>query len=551
MSTGRSALPTDFSAEELEILGEFVVQVDEPWLRARLADLVWFQQRPRASAMLFTAVDAYRSVPLTRKLWLAGAGDGWRRALSLARMAGDGARERVQDMEAALLSAFDNADEEPHWKQRIAELIFDTGLAEDRRPAIAESLVEMGKRVGLSGDGFLARDVFALARGFFKRLRDETRSADMGVDIAESWVADANTKIGGGTPSNTVAASFLENAIQAFRTVPRRERARLNIDARLHQVQMQLGEAGAQAVTEMTAISTPLIDITELVERARTAVSGNEPLAALKAFAVLYLGPNAAKLRREAEASAQRFSLSRLFSTTSLSRDGRVIARQAGGNLGGNEDSEEQLLASMIRDHQTMVALVIQSQMLPAIDILRAEHKFTLQDFVNLAGACPLIPPGREGLVGKGLLAGLNGDFDVALHLLSPQVEHFVRYHLKQAGILTTRVDPAGIENEIGLSSLMDSPGVDDVLSANLAFEIRAMFCNPHGPNLRNDVAHGLVDDEQGNSLPSAYAWWMIFRLVFVSWWNSRRLATPGGSTDDASDESESRDDDPPQPDES
>ncbi|WP_165371504.1 DUF4209 domain-containing protein [Pseudolysobacter antarcticus] len=172
--------------------------------------------------------------------------------------------------------------------------------------------------------------------------------------------------------------------------------------------------------------------------------------------------------------------------------------------------------------------------MLPAIDILRAEHTFTLQDFVDLAGACPLIPPGREGLVGKGLLAGLNGDFDVALHLLSPQVEHFVRFHLKQSGVLTTRVDAAGIENEIGLSSLMDLPSVDDVLSANLAFEIRAMFCNPHGPNLRNDVAHGLLDDNQANSLPSAYAWWMVFRLVFVSWWNSRRPATPGGSADAA-----------------
>ncbi|QBB70035.1 hypothetical protein ELE36_06480 [Pseudolysobacter antarcticus] len=329
--TGRSALPGDFSAEELEVLGEFVEQVDEPWLRARLADLVWFQERPRKGAMLFTAVDAYRSVLLTKELWFAGAGDGWRRALGLARMAGDSARSRAKEMEAALLSAFDIGDEEPHWKLRVAELIFDAGLADVRRPAIANSLVEMGTRIGLSGDGFLARDAFALARGFFKRLRDDTRSADMGAAIAESWVADANARISGSMPSNIAAASFFENAIQTFRTVPRRERARLNIDARLHQVQAQLGEAGAQAITEMTAISTPSIDIAELIDHSRTSVSGKEPREALKAFAGLYLGPNVAKLRTDAEASARRFSLSFVCSVPQALAvmDASSLARQA------------------------------------------------------------------------------------------------------------------------------------------------------------------------------------------------------------------------------
>lgn len=547
-SEGRSAIPSDFSAEELDVLGQFVAHVDEPWLRARLADLVWFQQRPRKGDMLLAAIDAYRSVPLTRELWLAGADDGWRRALNLVRMAGQGAGTVAKEMEAALLTALDHAGAEPQFKIRIAQLIFDTGFAEDRQPSIANDLVAMGTRIGAAGDGFLARDAFSLARDFFKRLRDETRDADMGAAIAESWVADAEGRISGGAPGNSIAASFFENAMQAFRTVPRRERARLNIETRLHEVQVQLGEAGARAVTEMGAVSSPSIDITDLINKSREAVSGKEPLLALKAFASLYLGPNVDKLRAEAQARGRRFVLSRLFGTTSLSRDGRVIARQDGGNLDG-EDSEEQLLASMVRDHQIMAGLVIQGQMLPAIDVLRAEHNFTLQDFVNLAAACPLIPPGREHLVGTALLAGLNGDFDIALHLLTPQVEHLVRYHLKQAGILTTRVDKDGIENEIGLSSLMGLPGVDNVLSADMAFEIRAMLCNPHGPNLRNDVAHGLIDDDQANSLASAYVWWMILRLAFVSWWNSRRPAT-SSSYDDADEETQPRHQDGQQPDE-
>lgn len=537
---GRSSLPCDFSPEDLDVLGAFVAHVDEPWLRARLADLVWFQKTPRPSEMLLNAVDAYRAVHPTREAWRAGADKGWHRALGLVRMAGRGAGARPQEMEAVLLSVFDNApDTEANWKLSLAKLMLETGLARDRLADIAEHLADLGKRAGAPGDGYLARDVFALARDFFKQLRNEGRMADMGFAIAESWVADATARLDGTTPSNIIAASFFESAMQSFRSVPHRERARLNVGARLQEVQAQLSKAGSQATTEMVAISSPSIDVSEIVEHARTAVSGKDKLMALTAFASLWLGPNVAKLRSDAQASSQRFQLSRFFGTTSFSRDGRVIARQEAGSFGGGDDTEERLLASMVRDFQITVGLVVQSQMLPGIDVLRAEHRYTPEDFVALAKESPFIPSGREVLVAKGLFAGLSGDFDIALHLLAPQMENLVRYHLKNAGMLTSRVDPQGIENELGLSTLMALDGVDDVLSPNLAFEIRAMFCNPHGPNLRNDVAHGLLDDDQSNSLHSAYAWWMMLRMVFVAWWNSKRAQSASEAATDATDEGE------------
>ena len=301
-SEGRSAIPSDFSAEELDVLGQFVAHVDEPWLRARLADLVWFQQRPRKGDMLLTAVDAYRLMPLTRELWLAGSEDAWRRGLSLARMAGQGASTASQEMEAALLRVLDDDDADPRFKLSVAQLVLETGFAETRQLSIAEDLVEMGMRAGAAGDGFLARDAFSLARHFFKRQRNEIRRADMGAAIAESWVADAKAKIAGDAPGNTVAASFFENAIQAFRTVPRSERVRLNTEARLREVQVQLGEAGARAVSEMGTVTSSSIDITDLINQSRSAVSGKDALEALKAFALLYVGPDVVKLRAETQA---------------------------------------------------------------------------------------------------------------------------------------------------------------------------------------------------------------------------------------------------------
>ena len=126
-------------------------------------------------------------------------------------------------------------------------------------------------------------------------------------------------------------------------------------------------------------------------------------------------------------------------------------------------------------------------------------------------------------LFGKGLFAGYDHDFVVAIHLLTPQIEHLVRFHLQRAGAITAKLDPNGIETEIGLSALIDLPEAKEVLGENLTFEIRAVFCDAFGPNLRNKIAHGRLDDRECQSIYSVYAWWFALRLVFNTYWNARQ----------------------------
>lgn len=46
---------------------------------------------------------------------------------------------------------------------------------------------------------------------------------------------------------------------------------------------------------------------------------------------------------------------------------------------------------------------------------------------------------------------------------------------------------------------------------------LQAVFSSSLGPNLRNEVGHGLLDDEKSNSIYSVYAWWAILRWVIHS----------------------------------
>lgn len=131
-----------------------------------------------------------------------------------------------------------------------------------------------------------------------------------------------------------------------------------------------------------------------------------------------------------------------------------------------------------------------------------------------------MVPPNRAVMVGRGLYWGFAGDFGMAAHFLIPQIENIVRYQMKAAGLNTSTANAEGIVNENGLSTLMDVDGVDDVLGADVAFEIKALFCSPFGPNLRNVFAHGLIDDDAFYTIPIVYAWWFMLKLISTPYWN-------------------------------
>ena len=166
---------------------------------------------------------------------------------------------------------------------------------------------------------------------------------------------------------------------------------------------------------------------------------------------------------------------------------------------------------------------------MPALEVIQLHHRVREGDFVGIADHSPIVPSGREDLFGKALFAGYDNDFISALHLLVPQLEHMVRWHLKNAGVRTTGVDQSGIENELGLSALVDLPETAQVFGKSLAFEIEALFCDAFGPNLRNSVAHGLLDGRDLRSPYAVYAWWLGLRLVFNTFWNARRKAAGQG----------------------
>ena len=522
---GRSAIPDDLSETDLVFFAEIVETIDDPWLKARLADLVWL--RTRKVNFAFEAIDAYQLIPLDGKIWRHGARDCWERAIKLTRMLGGGAGDRLKEMETKIVESFHTATQ----KKKIlaldlADLLKDTKLGRSYALELAQGLESIADAVDGDWRPCDVRDLWQAASGWYMAANDHAKPVEIKAKVVGSLEREAAVRTALG--QHTVAGHRYEEAIQTYHIIPRAERGKHWGEERIPDLRARLSESRKKSLDEINwhPIISPSVDIRQIAEDARNAVRGKELFEALKEFANLHPGANAKELCEETTELLQKHPFHALFPTTVMNRSGRVIAKQPGMSPSDtpSEDDEIRIRSEMIRGYSVHVDIVVQGLILPAQEILLLEHRLREVDFVNLAKQSPIVPIGREPLFGKALFAGYDQDFVTALHLLVPQIEHMVRVHLKQAGVQTTTEDD-GAENEKGLSSLMDLSGTDQIFGENLSFEIKALFCDSSGPNLRNNLAHGLLDDEACQSVYAIYAWWFGLKLVFNTFWNAVRRA--------------------------
>jgi len=522
----RSVIPEDLLETDYSFFSQIVDEVDDFWLKARLADLLWLMFMPRNVAYAVSALDAYRSIPLDPETWIQGGRECWVRAICLAKQLKAGAGDRLEQIEKTILAAFGAASpEEGFYALWLADLLKANGLGRKRRSAVAKKLEALAHEFDGKGNVQSARGYFIAAAEWHKHSADEAKAAEMTVAVADSWVKEAVARITMQPPSFLVAASCFENAIQTLRSVPRGQRAAHKIDDRILDLREKLSEAGSQSLGEMMTIETPSTDLTPLAVRARAAVSGKSATEALRAFTSLYGGVKVDELRAGTLEKMRQHFVQFLFAATVYSRDGRVIAKRPSIGFGDEltEEAEITIRSEMVHDYCLEIGIVVHGDICPALEVLLHEHRLTEADFVNLALQSPIIPKGRAELFGKGLYLGYELDFAAALHLLVPQIEHMVRVHLKDAGAKTSNLDKDGIENENGLSTLMELPETKKVFGANLTFELRSLLCDAFGPNLRNELAHGLVDEADCSTPYAIYAWWLALRLTFTFWWHQAR----------------------------
>ena len=535
----RSTISDDFSEAEIRLLDKIIESIDRPLLKGRLADLVWIKNKSLGVKNALNAIDSYRQLPLDVDTWFSDGEPCWQRAIDLSRMVGPTAGDRLDQMKASIIEALKSASaEDKFFSYRLAHTLRSNGLGESDATTVAEKLESLAGEFREAGDFHASESFYNASANWYKHSGGNDKSIDMTVAQAEAFVDEATARLSSDSPSHGVAASFLEDAIQVYRTIPRDHRDRHDVDKRIEELKLLLNDHGKRALDEMATVSGSPIDFRDSIEQARDAVSGKPVQVALGTIANLY-HVSAKKLRESAIENLSRTPFLASIPKVYSSHDGRVIARTPGiSGSTPSEDDEAEILAQMNRvEYGTLVSIIVQTLILPALDVLTLEHRLRSADLIDLARRSPIVPIGREVLFGKALAEGFNREFATSIHLLAPQIEHMVRTPLKLAGVSTSHLDQDGIETENGLSALIDLPQTKAIFGEDLTYEIKALFCDQMGPNLRNNVAHGLLNDQEAQSIGAIYVWWLGLKLVFNTFWNSLDRETVKEQQEEASEE--------------
>lgn len=525
MPTYQSVSIEGFTPEELAIYGEIVHSLKDFRLQARIADILYLapnfkggnKQRAQYANI---AVGAYEKFPIDEQSWFRGGKEAIERLCSLGLQT-QGKKQVFQERltERILNACLSHENSNPVYTYGLAYLLYKYKLGKSNYNAVAE-------KIRTCGDIFLSKNnhrsailCYELSCNFYKRLDNMEKLAFFYKLIADTYEREIPFL------APLFGQENLVKAKAALKLIPRIHKTD-DILLKIGKLDSEIEELREQSHTQ-TIESSCEMDITPYVLEAKKVVSGlNKDEALFELLKISHI-INKEEIISSSIARIRKHPMQYCCMRYRFHRNGQLLEKYDGSEYISKELNEENPIVKevVVKQHDILIGLNALGRILPALEVLHQEHRYSFSFFLEICEASGIIPAGRSDLFAKGLYLGYNYDFVTSAHVLAPQLEHLVRTFLKERGIHTTIENPdTGKVDEKSLSALIGFSDAQRYLGENLSFAIASLFCDDRGTNIRNEIAHGLIDSTVGNQAPYIYAWWLIFRLVAANQFFSSKI---------------------------
>jgi len=203
-----------------------------------------------------------------------------------------------------------------------------------------------------------------------------------------------------------------------------------------------------------------------------------------------------------------------MFGSSLLDEQGRRVIDLP--PLLGNETNEHVIELHMFRKLTEFTDVAGRTVIYWALQEINKKHKFDENDLGFIFNECAIIRPGREKILASGFNMALHGQFYEALHILAPQAENTFRYIAEENGGLVYTLEDDDTSNAKTLSSIFDIPELVDCYDPDYLFTFRGLLNERAGSNLRNMIAHGILEPGAANRGASIYFCFALFK-IFVA----------------------------------
>lgn len=488
--------------EEKQIMQDILLKIDDARIKALINDLLWLATSDRkyqldAIADYLSSYNNIKIAPTYRINFLD-------RALTLSVQLG---KKTLETLREQIFNLFINSHEEDYLAATgIPDLLKKYNYKKNYQQ-IAKKLLSFGDFCTSIKRYSLAEDYYSQAATWHYRAGEQEGHAKLLKLSILSGIAFAKTR-----PPH-VLFEKIEKAIATLKTLDKKIRYKQSIDKIIKLLYIE-----KNLLRRVLPQNTMLIDFgapedKDIQNRSAEIVSGHEFCKSLNLFFSEFDFIGYDEVKGQAEMQQQAAPFFTYLGVSYHSRDLRHVGNTDGVNLNdvGSISTHQLMLA-----YQYKICDFTKNYLLPASSQINQQHQFSVADIKEYANNLISVPAERKALFAKGLYYGLKGQFDISIHLLAPQLENFIRDLLLMMGEQTRNESENGtIEKENALGTLIDNPRFNDALSPSLVFEIKYLFCSEFSANIRNGIAHGLVDDNICYTPPFVYGFWFIIKLFW------------------------------------
>jgi Domain of unknown function (DUF4209) len=517
-----------FLDEHFEILRQLIDVTFDPEMKARMADILWICKPNLGIQTIKIAVESY--LKSARNLediehWNRSA-DRLHRAAQLAMLA-DGKksiemrslvanhiydlieRYRAEKFESLTDSAMSVLFNE--LRNSLQNLCGDIGILATKYAQLSAQKAVWGASYPNYHHGYWQIILFREKETeWYKVAGDHNAERSARIKIAEADVWYALKAIEFQEPLCwAVAAGRIEGGIQKFKKIEDTFNKQKDTSERmeqLHREMLNYQKKSAEAIPNIP-IEVDMNDC-EMQQTAKNLTKGKSLKDSLYLLASYSrsLIKTVEELCREAEDYKKSGGSRSFIPVVLFDHEGKP---KAIGKT-GNEGLEDRMFESA-RFYQTWFGF---NFIAPACEQICSEHNVKLEDLAFIFENNPFIPPGREHLYARGLLAGLQKDPIVAIHILVPQLENSLRHILNQRGSITSK--SGSIQDDALLGEILRMPELLEILGQDTVFALRGLLVERMGSNIRNDLCHGLLSVSRFWEAEMLYFWWLILCLCLA-----------------------------------
>lgn len=127
-------------------------------------------------------------------------------------------------------------------------------------------------------------------------------------------------------------------------------------------------------------------------------------------------------------------------------------------------------------------------------DKLISEFEISTEDFMKKFNRWELLDNKNIPFIEHGISRFLEKDYLSALHILVPQLESTVRRMFSKTGYSTTSIRKGNTQQEVTFNEFLLRADIRSALGNDVHKLIQIVMVEQSGLNLRNEIAHGLIE---------------------------------------------------------